>query len=292
MGQELRRDSADRQTDNGCSHQKPSIEEVPAGVQGMSLFRKRLRNLSPDPSDRRWIYVPYDQLTDSIGPLSRENPRNLGIVLIENVWKAELRPYHKQKLALIVSNMRHFALEQAARGVAIRYLFTDGPYRSALEQVTRDVGPLAVMAPAERELRTEIELLVKAGLIRTIPHEGWITTPDLLKKVEKRGPEWRMDAFYREARRSSGILMLRGKPLGGKYSHDPANRLPWRGTPDTPTQPEFQMDAVKEEVGVLIRERFSHHPGQLDLSAVPATKTDAEMLWSWAKDQCLEWFGP
>ncbi len=186
---------ADRLTDNGCHYQKASIEEVPAGAQGMSLFWERLRNPSLDPSDRRWIYVPHDQLTDSIGPLSRENPRNLGIVLIENLWKAELRPYHKQKLALILSNMRHFALEQVARGVALRYLVTDGPYRSALEQVARDVGPLTVMAPAERELRTDIEPLVIAGLLRTIPHEGWITTPDLLKKVEKPGPQWRMDAF-------------------------------------------------------------------------------------------------
>ena len=76
-----------------------------------------------------------------------------------------------------------------------------------------------------------------------------MTTPDLLRKVEKPGPQWRMDAFYREARRASGILMAKGKPLGGKYSHDPANRLPWRGTPAAPTPPKFQVDAVKEEVG-------------------------------------------
>lgn len=258
----------------------------------MSTFWKRLLNLSPDPSDRRWVFVPYDQLTDSIGPLSRENPRSLGIVLIENPWKAARRPYHKQKLALVLSNMRHFALEQAARGIAVRYIVADSPYRNALEKVARDVGPVRVMAPAERELRTDIEPLISAGLIRTISHEGWMTTPDLLKRVEKPGPQWRMDAFYREARRSSGILMVRGKPLGGKYSHDPANRLPWRGTPDAPAPPKFQVDAVKEEVGILIKEKFSSHPGQLDLSTIPATKSDAEMIWSWAKEQCLEWFGP
>jgi len=258
----------------------------------MSDFSNRLRQLSTDQSGRQWIFVPYDQLNYSMGPLSRENPRSLGIALIENPWKAGLRPYHKQKLALILSNMRHFALEQAARGIAVRYIVADGPYRNPLEKIAGDVGPLTVMAPAERELRTDIEPLVSAGLIRTIPHEGWMTTPDLLRKVEKPGPHWRMDAFYREARRSTGILMVGEKPLGGKYSHDPANRLLWKGTPDAPTPPKFQVDAVKEEVGLLISERFSHHPGQLDLSTIPATKSDAEMLWSWAKEQCLEWFGP
>jgi (6-4)DNA photolyase len=258
----------------------------------MSEFWKRLHAYSSDLSDRQWIFAPYDQLTDSIGPLHRENPRSIGIVLIENPWKAELRPYHKQKLALVLTNMRHFALEQAARGVAVRYLVAHGPYRSALEKVAKDVGTIQVMEPAERELRKDIEPLVSAGLIRTIPHEGWLTTPGLLKKVEKRGPKWRMDAFYREARRVSGILMVREKPLGAKYSHDPANRLPWKGTPDAPTPPKFQVDAVKKEVGMLIKERYSHHPGQLDLSAIPGTQPEAEMLWSWAKEQCLEWFGP
>ena len=258
----------------------------------MGVFWNRLRQLSPDPSGRRWIFVPYDQLSGSIGPLGREDPRHLGIVLVENPWKAARRPYHRQKLGLILSNMRHFALEQAACGVAVRYLVADCPYRSALEKAATDVGPMLVMEPAERELRTDIDPLVRAGLIQTIPHEGWMTAGDLLKKVEKPGPQWRMDAFYREARRSSGILMVRGKPLGGKYSHDPANRLPWRGTPDAPIAPKFQVDAVKEEVGMLIREKFSNHPGKLDLSTIPATKSDAEMLWSWAKEQCLEWFGP
>jgi deoxyribodipyrimidine photolyase-related protein len=227
-----------------------------------------------------------------MGPLSRENPRNLGIVLIENRWKAELRPYHKQKLALILSNMRHFALEQSARGVAVRYLVGDGPYRTALEPVVRDVGPVKVMAPAEWELRKDLEPLVNSGLIRMIPHEGCMTAPELLEKVEKPGPQWRMDAFYREARRESGILMAKGKPLGGKFSHDPANRLPWRGTPPAPAPLKFEVDDVTEEVGLLITEKFSHHPGNLDLNSLPATKSDAEILWSWAKEQCLEWFGP
>jgi deoxyribodipyrimidine photolyase-related protein len=150
----------------------------------MSVFWNLLRQSSRDPSGRQWIFVPYDQLNDSVGPLGRKNPRNLGIVLIENPWKAELRPYQRQKLALILSNMRNFALEQAARGVAVRYLVADGPYRNALEKVARDVGPLTVMAPAELELRRDIEPLVSAGLIRIIPHEGWMTAPDLLKKVD------------------------------------------------------------------------------------------------------------
>ena len=63
----------------------------------MGIFRQLLAKRQPDPSGRRWLFVPYDRLSDSIGPLSREDPVNLGIILVENTWKAARQPYHKQK---------------------------------------------------------------------------------------------------------------------------------------------------------------------------------------------------
>jgi deoxyribodipyrimidine photolyase-related protein len=258
----------------------------------MSIFVDSLRRINPSPENRSWIFVPYDQLTDEIGPLSRENPRDMGIILIENPWKAGRRPYHKQKLGLILSNMRHFALEQASRGVSIKYISTNGPYRLALEAAAKELGSVRVMVPAEMELRKDIEPLVKSGLITYLPNEGWMTNQDLLTKIEKPGPQWRMDAFYREARRSSGILMNGGKPIGGKFSHDTENRLPWKGFPTPNIFSGFPSDPIKNEVADLIQNKFRHHPGRLDMGSLPATKSDARTLWSWARENCLEWFGP
>jgi deoxyribodipyrimidine photolyase-related protein len=106
----------------------------------MRNFYKELSARQTDPKKRRWLFVTYDQLSDGIGPLSRETPEELGIVLIENKWKAARRPYHKQKLALILANMRYFALEQAARGVAIKYVATNGLYREALAPLIKQFG--------------------------------------------------------------------------------------------------------------------------------------------------------
>ena len=50
--------------------------------------------------------------------LGAEPPHELGAVFVESTWKAARRPYHKQKLALLLANQRHFALELARRGVA------------------------------------------------------------------------------------------------------------------------------------------------------------------------------
>jgi deoxyribodipyrimidine photolyase-related protein len=257
----------------------------------MSSFFQALRACQPkNTKGRRWLLVPYDQLHDGIGPLAEEPAAQLGIVLVESSAKAARRPYHQQKLAMVLANMRHFALEQAARGVAVRYLATADDYATALGPVVRELGPLRVQRPAERELRAELKPLFDTGGLVEVPHGGWLTDRSDFAAIT--GPPWRMDAFYRQVRRRSGVLMERGKPVGGKFSFDAENRKPWRGDPPPPAPPRFQVDAITAEVGELIRRSFGHHPGQLQLDQLPATAQDAARQWRWALQQCLPQFGP
>lgn len=258
----------------------------------MKIFRERLAQLAPENTGgRRWVYVPYDQLTDAFGPLSDADPDEVGIVLIESTWKAGRRPYHKQKLALILANQRHFALEQAERGVAVRYIAGDQTYAAALQGVAAELGGVIAMEPAERELRSHLEPLVASGELTLVPHEGWMTTAEQFHEGAGEVP-WRMDAFYRRVRQDSGILMEDGSPAGGQYSHDGDNREPWSGEPVAPTPPHFEADAVTLEVIELVEDRFARHPGEVDPSTLPATRDDAERLWEWAKAECMELFGP
>jgi deoxyribodipyrimidine photolyase-related protein len=241
---------------------------------------------------RAWVFVPYDQLSDRIGLLAERDPREVGILLVEHPGKAARRPYHRQKLALVLANLRQFALEQAARGVAVRHVVADaGGYAGAVEALAREVGPVVVHEPAERELRVELAR-VPRGLIAARPHDGWLTTRAQFDRAAPAGPPWRMDAFYRLVRRDTGILMEGGKPAGGKLSFDVDNRKPWRGEPPAPAPPTFVPDEVTREVGALVERAFASHPGQLDLSTLPATAADAERLWAWALASCLPWFGP
>ncbi len=258
----------------------------------MGLFTRELQKLQPKKKRRWWVFIPYDQLSDRIGPLSREKPGSLGIILVESLWKAACRPYHKQKLALILANLRHFALEQARRGVAVKHVITPEPYHKALEPLIPELGTISAMVPAERELRMDLQRLVDRKGLKLIPHEGWLTSRAQFKAGAKKGPPWRMDAFYRYIRRDTGILMRDNRPEGDKFSFDAENRLPWRGKPAPPDPPLFPRDPIKEEVGELIRREFAYHPGRLDLDALPGTREDAETLWSWAKRECLPRFGP
>lgn len=259
----------------------------------MSVFGARLRAAQPAPGEpRRWIYAPYDQLSDQLGPLSREDPRRFGLILVESPHKAARRPYHKQKLALLLANQRHFAIEQAARGVAVRYLVSPGHYADALAPLASSLGPIQLMEPAERELRHELAPLVASGALQLLPHEGWLTSPAQFRQAVGEAPPWRMDTFYRYARRATGILMEGKQFTGGKVSFDVENRLPWKGTPPAPVPPRFAPDEITREVGALIEERFARHPGRLDLTQLPTRAEDAQALWSWAKEHCLPLFGP
>lgn len=257
---------------------------------GVTHFREALRAHRNHEAGRRWIFVPYDQLTDEVGPLAREAASAVGVVVVECPEKAARRPYHKQKLALVLANLRHFALEQAKRGVAVRHVVASS-YAAALEPLAASLGPIEVMHPAERELRAELAPLVEAGKVRLLPHEGWLTTADDFR-ASQNGPPWRMDAFYRHVRRRLGVLMEKGKPVGGRFSFDSENRKPWRGEPPAPPLPTFDVDPITEEVCGLVRERMHRHPGTLVPERIPATRAHAEKVWSWARSECLPTFGP
>jgi deoxyribodipyrimidine photolyase-related protein len=258
----------------------------------MTRFSTELAECQPDPEGRRWIFVPSDQLSDRIGPLAREDPAELGIVLVESAWKVRRRPYHRQKIGLILANLRHFALEQAQRGVAVRHVVADTPYRHVLEKLSSELGPLRVMRPAERELRVDLAPLVRSGVLHEIPHEGWLSTAEDFDASQNSESPWRMDSFYRRVRRRTGVLMRDMKPIGGKFSFDAENRRPWLGEPVAPEPPDFEPDAITVEVAELIEQRYLHHPGVLDLATISATREDAERLWQWACDECLPNFGP
>ncbi len=258
----------------------------------MTRFRSRLEEVNPSSEDRRWLFVPYDQLSAEIGPLAEEPAEELGIVVVESTAKGERRPYHRQKLALLLANLRHFALEQAERGVAVEHVAAEGSYAEALEPLVDKLGPLRLMEPAERELRAELEPLVEAGGLEVVPHEGWLTTPEQFERSASGEPPWKMDSFYRRVRRDSGLMMEDGKPEGGKFSFDADNRQPWRGEPEAPEPPSFEPDDITREVGGLIEERFERHPGRVDLESLPASRKDADRLWSWALESCMKHFGP
>ena len=203
-----------------------------------------------DLKNRRWIFVPYDRFTDRTGPLTEQPPADTGIVIVESTAKALRRPYHKKKLVLLISNMRHFALEQAARGVSVLYHLTPGSHgQGLLELQQKHKLPLTTTIPAERELRLDLASAISSGLqIEQVQDTTWLSqTEDFLDVYgawrADRSSALVMDRFYRHMRQKTGILMEKKKPVGGQFSYDPDNRNPYRNEVPVPVPPTFPPDA-------------------------------------------------
>lgn len=249
------------------------------------MFREKIRAARPSAAEvraSRWVYVPYDRLTAEVGPLADADPRDTGVVFVESTEKAGRRPYHKKKLALLLANERHFAVELAERGFKVVYLAGERSIGHALREAR--LPNLVAMRPAERELRTDL-----AGVaIELVPDETWLTTAADFDP----SPPFRMDAFYRRVRKRTGILVRDGRPVGGRWSYDVENRKPWRGGRPVPVRPTFAPDEITREVLALVEQRFPDHFGSLAGFDLPTTARDAEAVWEHARRELLPWFGP
>ncbi len=264
-------------------------------------FQKLLAGSAPTTQDlrnRRWIYIPYDRFTDRTGPLTEQPPADTGIVIVESTAKALRRPYHKKKLVLLISNMRHFALEQAARGVSVLYHFTPGSHGQGLLdlQRRRAVPHLTTTIPAERELRLDLAYAVQEGLaLDQVTDTTWLSQTEDFTGVYGAwapGKSYVMDRFYRRMRQKTGILMERGKPVGGKFSYDPDNRNPYKGEVPIPRPPLFAPDRLTEEVIDYVSGQYAHHFGSIANFFLPCTQADCDALWRFGLRDLLPYFGP
>ena len=239
-----------------------------------------------------WHYVAYDQLHHELLPADAQ-PDTTGLIFIETTWKTRQLPYHKQKLALLLSNQRNFALEMMNRGYEIRYEFSTQSYEKTLRDLSSTLGEISVNEPAEYNLRKTVEALQREDCVRILPHKGWMTTPEDFIKSVGDSPPWRMDKFYRYIRKEKNVMVDENKkPVGGEWSFDRENRLPWDGAVELPELPSFKPNAVTQEVVDMVKTRFSHHPGEIQIDNLPSTSAQSDALWDWAKKSVMFWFGP
>jgi len=258
------------------------------------LASRQLQRSSP----RRWLYVPYDQLSLELAPLD-QGSEAWGLIFIESGAWERLRPYHIQRVAALSLNQRCFALEAAEAGFSVQYHIHEEPLEEQLERLLEGQAlssPLALREPAERALRYALDPLRASGALEPLPHPGWLSSAEDFERAVGANPPWRMDTFYRAMRKQSGLLMEGGRPVGGKWSYDAENRKPWRGEPEAPELPRFEGDRVssapREGLEAWLKAAYPDHPGELDLGALPASLEEHEALWRWAKERALPHFGP
>jgi deoxyribodipyrimidine photolyase-related protein len=257
-----------------------------------SAFLRSIRQFAPDP-DRppsRWVLVLYDQLRPA-HPLVTGPPADVGVIYIETSAKPARRPYHAQKLVLLLSAMRHDAEARGRAGHAVRYHVSDAWYDEALREIRERHGidRVEVLAPAEAEVRGPLAAL---PWVIQHPNSLFLTDTAFYRRVFPRAGGRRMETFYRAARTATGLLMDGASPAGGSWNYDAENRQTWKGTPPAPPLPRWAPDAITHEVMALVRTRYPQSLGTVDGFGEPVTAEQATHAADDFFAHRLAWFGP
>jgi deoxyribodipyrimidine photolyase-related protein len=228
---------------------------------------------------RRLRVVLGDQLSHHLPSLVDAAPDDV-ILLAEVMGECTYVPHHKQKIALVLSAMRHFAEELRAAGLTVRYVTLDDAAntQSLTGEVERacaelDISEVITTAAGEHRVR---ELQKTWPGVEIFPDKRFATPTGWFARWAAGKTTLRMEFFYREMRRHHRLLMEGDKPAGGEWNYDAENRrkLP-KGTA-IPAPKRFAPDATTQAVLELVRQRFGNQYGSLQSFDYPMTAADAQ----------------
>lgn len=225
-----------------------------------------------------------DQLDLDLSALDGVDAARDVVLMAEVVDEATYVPHHKQKLVFCFSAMRHFAETLRGEGLRVDYVRLDDPEnrQSLAGEIGRAIqrhraSDVICTEPGEHRVDTMLRDLRE---VLDIPLHIRADRRFFCSRAEF--AQWagdrkalRMEYFYREMRRRSGLLMRDGQPEGGEWNFDAENRkaLPKGYAP--PRALRFAPDALTQEVIALVETRFGENFGSLDSFGWPVTRADA-----------------
>jgi deoxyribodipyrimidine photolyase-related protein len=242
---------------------------------------------------RDLIIVLGDQLDEASSAFDGFDPSQ------DSVWMAEAAEESthvwssKQRTAMFLAAMRHFAEILRAKGWPLTYRRLDdatnlGSLAAELAATLTAAKPQRVVMAKPGDLRVLNALRAacdgaKAPLDVREDRHFYATIADFAAHAKGR-KGLRLEFFYRELRQRFGVLMepdpanpRKPQPIGGHWNFDADNRESFgkEGPGFVPPRSRFEPDAITREVIALVNERFDKHPGKLDGFAWPVTRAQA-----------------
>ncbi len=217
---------------------------------------------------------------------------------IESVEKGAALPWHRQKLTLIISAMRHFADALLAAGYRVDYRRA-ASYEEGLTAAALEHGADRVVATEGREwemvtsLQRTATVLESHGIALELRADrGFLATREDFDKWSKGKKELRMEFFYREMRRKHRILIEPdGTPAGGAWNFDAENRQPWPKKKAVPAPMTFTPDDTTRAIMQRVN-GWKDRWGSADGFALPVTRPEAKVLLERFITERLPEFGP
>ncbi len=265
-----------------------------------------IANREPRPSrqsgndTRSLIVVLGDQLSADISSLAAGSNTRDVVLMAEVMEEATYVPHHKKKIAFLFSAMRHFADSLNDAGWTVEYTRLDvgentgsftGEVARALER--HACNEIIVTEPGEwRVLEAMRTWPDRFGVpVRILTDDRFICSREDFAEWAAPRKQLRMEYFYRDMRRRTGLLMNGAEPEGGRWNYDVENRKPARGELTFPRAYRVAPDATTNEVLDLVSARFADHFGDLQPFWFAVTPADAEAALDHFINAALPSFG-
>jgi deoxyribodipyrimidine photolyase-related protein len=225
-----------------------------------------------------------DQLSQSLSSLGDIDRESDIVLMCEVMGEVTYVRHHKKKVAFILSAMRHFADTLCEQGISVDYVTLDDPENSGnftgevARAVTRhDASRLIVTAPGEfRVLEDMQNWETDLGIAVEIRQDDrFLCPPEMFESWAAGRKQLRMDFFYREMRRHHDVLMVDGKPVGGKWNYDVENRERPDPSQQVPAPLQFSPDETSQTVLNLVGHYCADHFGELDEFGFAVTREQA-----------------
>ena len=232
------------------------------------------------------VWVFGDQLNRSIGAVAAASPATHRILMVTSAAMMRSRPWHRQRLHLVLAAMHRFAADLAAEGFEVDLVEADD-FTSGLADHRNRHRPAQIVAtePLNHGARRHLERL-GVDLVRS---NQFLCHYDEFAAWAEGRRSLKLEDFYRWQRRRLGYLMDGDEPVTGVWNYDHDNRRP---APADAVWPE----PVRDELDDL---------DQRIIAALPETSIGAPPDGTWATtragalrrlehfiDEILPVFGP
>lgn len=235
---------------------------------------------------RHLVLILGDQLDTDALALADFDPAQDALWMAEVAEESTHIRSAKQRIALFLSAMRHFAAAQRALGRTVHYTRLDdadnsGTLAGELQRAILAQRPhkLVLTAPGDWRVLKALQAVARehAVSLELKDDTHFITTVREFAAHAQGRKQLRLEYFYREVRRKTGLLMQGKDPVGGQWNFDADNRgaFPASGPDKVPAPLRFAPDAITAEVIALVQQRFADHPGSLDSFAWPVDRSKA-----------------
>ncbi|QNI02328.1 cryptochrome/photolyase family protein [Halomonas sp. SH5A2] len=244
------------------------------------------------------LLVLGDQLSLSLVTL-RQAPYNAVVALCEVAEEARYVPHHSHKLGLFFAAMRHFAYQLREQGFEVHYSNLDDAdnCHSLIGEAERlallyGCDEIHVTRPGEWRLYAAMLDRQTAELHWQLHEDDrFFTTPDDFSQWAQGRKQLRLEYFYREQRKRTGLLMEDGKPIGGQWNFDHDNREPIKGDLAFPAPPKHHYEKMTHAAFDAVKRHFPNHMGDLATFNWPVTRRQALGDLRHFLDHCLADFG-